>query len=100
VAWGVDQVYEEVVPLDFLGDVLEIILIGHVRVEGDGSGLDGDTSILFILARVRKTLFSRLGCGDDTSALDKGVGKGGLSVVDYKSTLSAVAMIGWCRIDG
>ena len=52
-------------------------------VKGDGSRFDRDASILFILAGVRETLLPGFGGGDDTSALDEGIGKGRFSVVDY-----------------
>ncbi len=38
---------------------------------------------MFVLASICKSSFTRLCGGDDTSALDERVGKGGLAVVDY-----------------
>lgn len=83
VTGRVDQVDQELVTIDLLGDILEILLIGQVGIEGDGSGLDGDTTLLFICTRIRKPGFTGLGGRNDTSTLDKGVGQSGLSVIDY-----------------
>jgi len=82
VTGGVDQVDQEVVPFNFLRDIFEIILIRHVSIQGDGGGLDSDASILLILARIRKPSFTSFRRRDDTSTLDEGIGKGGLSMVD------------------
>ncbi len=57
-------------------------------VQGDGSRLNCNASILLVLASIRKSLFSSFGGGDDTCALDKGVGKGGFSVIDYQDKWS------------
>ena len=83
VTGGIDQVDQELGTIDLLGDLLEILLIGELGVEGDGSGLDGDTTVLLIGTGVHVTTLTSLGSGDDTGTLDQGVGKGGLSVIDY-----------------
>jgi len=66
-----------------------------MSVQGDGCRLDGDTPILFVLASIRKSSFTSFCGGDNTSALDKRVGKGGLAMVDYTgktvNTLNLVA---------
>ena len=84
VTGGIDQVDEEVVALDGLGlgDVLDILVL-ELGVEGDGGGLDGDATVLLILTGVGEADLTGLGGGDNTSTLDKRVGKGGLSVIDW-----------------
>jgi len=53
-----------------------------MSIQGDGSGLDGDTSILLIFTSVGKTSFTSFGSRDDTCALHKRVGESGFSVVN------------------
>merc|ERR1719429_566336 len=83
----VDQVDEEaklVRAVSLLGLLLlaEVkILLQHLEVHGDGSGLDGDTSLLLILPGVSGSRLSCLGGGDDTSLGHQGVSQGGLAVV-------------------
>lgn len=44
---GVDQVDQEVVAVGLLSlDVLGVLLLGESGVQGDGSGLDGNTTCL------------------------------------------------------
>lgn len=43
--------------------------------------LDGNASLLLVLAGVGETGFSGLGAGDDTGLRHKGVGEGGFSVI-------------------
>ena len=59
------------------------ILVLQLEVHGDGGGLDGDTTIDFVLSRIREPHVSRLCAGDDTSFGDERVGQGRLSVVDW-----------------
>lgn len=87
VTGRVDQVDQELVTIDLLGDILEILLIGQMGIKGDGSGLDGDTTLLFICTCIRKSGFTSLGGRNDTSTLDKGVGQSGLSVIDYETDI-------------
>ena len=72
-------------------------------VQGDGSRLDCDTSVLFILTGVGETSgecvsllqvkvsippdlrFTSLCCRDNSSTLDKGVGKGRFAMVDVSN---------------
>lgn len=84
VTGGIDQVDQELRAIDLLGDLLEILLIGELGVEGDGSGLDGDTTVLLIGTGVHVTTLTSLSSRDNTGTLDQGVGKGGLSVIDYR----------------
>jgi hypothetical protein len=83
VTWGIDQVDQEVGTLGLLAnDVLDVVLILELTVQGDGSGLDGNTTLLLIGTSVGGTSLTSLGGGDDTGLGEKGIGKGGLSVID------------------
>lgn len=77
----IDQVDQELVTLSLLGDILDVLLV-HLGVKGDGGGLDGDTTILFVLTSIGVSGFSGLCCGDDTGALHQGIGQSGLAVID------------------
>lgn len=83
VTGRVDQVDQELVTVDLLGNVLEVVGVGQVGVEGDGRGFDGDTTFLLILTRIGETGLTSLRGGNNTSTLDQRVGQGRLSVVDY-----------------
>jgi len=54
-----------------------------LSVQGNGSGLDGDTAFLFVGASIGKPGFTSLGGRNDTGTLDKGIGESGLSVIDW-----------------
>jgi hypothetical protein len=81
VTGGVDQVDQELVTLRLLLDVLDVLGI-ELGVQGDGSGLDGDTPVLLVLTSVCESGLSSLGGRDNTGTLNERVGKGGLSVID------------------
>lgn len=83
----VDQVDQEVVLLGLDRDVLEVLGVLELGVQGDGGGLDGDTTLLLVGTSVCETRGSGLGGGNDTGTLDKGVGEGGLAVVDCNGVL-------------
>lgn len=82
VTGGVDQVDQEVGSIVLLLDVLAVLL-EELGVQGNSSRLDGDTTILLILASIGETGLSGLGGRDNTGTLDKRIGEGGLSVIDY-----------------
>ena len=67
--------------LSLLLDGVDLLLLDG-KVHGDGGGLDGDTTVLFVLSCIRKPHIASLGGGDNTGLGDQGVGKGGLSVID------------------
>jgi hypothetical protein len=83
VTGGIDQVDQELVTIDSLGDLLDILGVRELGVEGDGGGLDGNATVLLIGTGVHETGLTSLGSGDNTGTLDQGVGEGGLSVIDY-----------------
>lgn len=57
----VDQVDQELVLLGRDGDVLEILRVLELGEEGDGGGLDGDTTLLLVRTSVGETLLTSLG---------------------------------------
>jgi len=57
----VDQVDQELVLLGGDGDVLEILRVLELGEEGDGGGLDGDTTLLLVGTSVGETLLTSLG---------------------------------------
>lgn len=66
MAWGVDQVDEVGV---FLAIALDVVLV----VEGHSGGLDGDTSLLFVLSGIHISGISGLFFGDNSGLGDEGV---------------------------
>jgi hypothetical protein len=82
VTGGIDQVDQELVTIDSLGNLLKILWVGELGVQGDSGGLDGNATILLIGTGVHETSLTSLGGGNNTGTLDKGVGEGGLSVID------------------
>jgi hypothetical protein len=82
VTGGIDQVDQELVTINSLGDLLQVLGVGELGVEGDSSGLDGNATVLLIGTGVHETGLTGLSGGDNTGTLDKGVGEGGLSVID------------------
>ena len=78
----VDQVDQEVVLGGGDGDVLEVLLVLELGVQGDGSRLDSDTTLLLVSSGIGETSLTSLGGRDNTGTLDERVGEGGLSVID------------------
>ena len=68
--------------LSLLLNSANVILV-DLEVHRDSSGLDGDTTLFFVVTGIRETHVSRLRGSNDTGLGDKGVGEGRLSVVDY-----------------
>lgn len=83
VTGGIDQVDQELVTINGLGDLLKILGVGELGVKSDGSGLDGNTTLLLVLTGIHETGITGLGGGDNTGTLDQSIGEGGLSVIDY-----------------
>lgn len=82
VTGRVNQVDQEVVLLGLDGNVLQVLGVDELSVQGDGSGLDGDTTLLLVGTSIGETSLTSLGGGNDTGTLDEGVGQGRLAVVD------------------
>jgi hypothetical protein len=57
----VDQVDQELVLLGLDGNVLEILRVLELGEEGDGGGLDGNTTLLLVGTSVGETLLTSLG---------------------------------------
>ena len=70
-----------------IGLLLDIgeILLGHLEVQGNGSGLDGNTTVLLILTGVHETGITGTSSGNNTGLGDEGIGKSGLSVIDVSN---------------
>lgn len=83
VTGRVDQVDQEFRAVDLLRDFLEVLLVRELGIQRDGSRLDGNTPVLFIGTGIHETSLSSLSSRDNTGTLDKRVGQGRLSVVDY-----------------
>jgi hypothetical protein len=61
VTGRVDQVDQELVLLGLDGNVLEILGVLELGEEGDGGGLDGDTTLLLVGTSIGETLLTSLG---------------------------------------
>ena len=87
VTGGVDKVDQEVVAtLGLLtNNVLEVLLISKLAVQGDGSGLDGNTTLLLVGTGIGRTSITSLGGGNDTGLGEERVGKGRLAVIDVSN---------------
>ena len=59
------------------------VLLVDLEVHRDSGGLDRDTTLLFVLSRVRETHVSSLCRGNDTGLRYERVRKGGLAMVDW-----------------
>lgn len=57
----VDQVDQEVVLLSLDGDVLKVLYVVELGVQGDGSRLDGDTTLLLVGTGISETSLTSLG---------------------------------------
>lgn len=70
-----------------IGLLLDIgkILLSHLEEQRDGSGLDGNTTVLFILTGVGETGLTSTSGRNNTGLGDEGIGKGGLSVIDVSN---------------
>ena len=67
----VDQVDQEVVLGGGDGDVLEVLLVLELGVQGDGSRLDSDTTLLLVSSGIGETSLTSLSSRNDTGTLDK-----------------------------
>jgi hypothetical protein len=93
VTGGIDQVDQELVAIDSLGDLLKILGIGELGVQGDSSGLDGNATVLLIGTGVHETSLTSLGSGNNTGTLDERVGESGLSVIDCGEEKNQILII-------
>lgn len=83
VTGGVNEVDQEVLAVGLLANnVLDVLGVLKMTVQGDGGGLDGDTTLLLIGTGIGGTGITSLSGGDDTGLGEKGVGKSRLAVID------------------
>jgi len=74
-----------------IDEVDKVSIVGSLSInvvlveEGDTSGLDGDTSFLFIFSGIGVTSITSSLSGDDTGLGDQGVSQSGLSVIDVSN---------------
>ena len=61
VTGRVDQVDQEVVLLSLDRDVLKVLCVVELGVQGDGSRLDGDTTLLLVGTSISETSLTSLG---------------------------------------
>jgi len=61
VTGGVDQVDQELILGGLARNVLKVLRVDQLREQGDGSGLDSDTTLLLIGTSVCETLLTGLG---------------------------------------
>ena len=91
VSGGVDEVDQEVA----LGGLEVRDESGiDVVVQGDGGGLDGDTTGGFVGTGVEETSVTRGFLLDDTGGGDEGVGEGGLAVIDVGNDGHVTDLVG------
>ena len=81
VTWGIDQVDQETLT----GILLLLLVLGELVVQRHTSGLDGDTTVLFVLTGVSETGLTSLVISDNTGLRDKRIGQGRLSVIDMSN---------------
>lgn len=66
-------------------DFLDVIRVLHLEVHGDGSRLDSDTTLLFILTGVHETGLTSTTGRDNTGLGHKRIGKSRLAVIDVSN---------------
>jgi len=81
VAWGVDQVDQELVTVVVALEELHVAFIKLVE-QGDSGGLDGNGSLLLVLSGVGESSLTSSGAGDDTRLGYQRVSQSRLTVVD------------------
>lgn len=81
LTWGVDEI-DQKLGVSYTGG--QFLFVAHLEIKGDGGGFDCDTALLLILSGGHVPHVTGYFLGNNTSSLDKRVGKCGLSVVDTK----------------
>lgn len=83
VTGRVNQVDKEILSVGLLANnVGNIVVLTKLTVQRDSSGLDGDTTLLFIGTSIGGSGITSLGGGNDTGLGEKRVGQGRLAVID------------------
>lgn len=75
------SVIKELLAFSFLFNSADILLV-DLKVHGNGGGLDGDTTLLFVFSSIGKSHVPGFRVGDDTGFRDQRVRQSGLSVID------------------
>ena len=91
VARRIDQVNQELVSLDLLGNILDIFLVCQMGIQGNGGGLDGNAAVLFVCTRIGETSLAGFGSRDNTGTLNQRIGQGRLSMINYWELASAMS---------
>jgi len=78
VSWGIDQVDKI---FGFSSAVVDVVLVE----KRDTSGLDGNTSFLFIFSGIGVTSITGFSGSNDTGLGNQGISQGGLSVIDVSN---------------
>mmetsp|Transcript_14922 Transcript_14922/g.26360 ORF Transcript_14922/g.26360 Transcript_14922/m.26360 type:complete len:806 (-) Transcript_14922:95-2512(-) len=81
VTGRVDKVDKVIIAIPLALEALEVLL-SHLVVKRDTSGLDGNTTLLLISTGIGQTGITSLLNGHNTSGGDERVGKGRLTVID------------------
>jgi hypothetical protein len=83
VTGRVNKVDKEVLSIGLLANnVGDVVVLAKLTVQGNGSGLDSDTTLLFIGTSIGSSGITSLGSGNDTGLGEKRVGQGRLAVID------------------
>ncbi|KAI6769124.1 hypothetical protein HG531_010228 [Fusarium graminearum] len=83
VTGRVNKVDKEVLSVGLLANnVGNVVVLTKLTVQGDGSGLDSDTTLLFVGTSIGGSGITSLGGGNDTGLGEKRVGQGRLAVID------------------
>lgn len=79
----VNQVDQEVLAVGLLANnVFDVLGVVKMAIQGDGGGLDGDTTLLLVGTSIGCSCITRLCGGNDTGFGKKRVGQGRLAVID------------------
>lgn len=86
VAWGIDQVDQEISAISLLANnILDVLRILELTVQGDGSGLNGNATFLFIRSSICRSSVSSLCSGNNTSLGQERVGQRRLAVINVSN---------------
>lgn len=66
-------------------NVLDVLLLGESAVEGDGSRLDGDTTLLLVGTSIRGASLTSLAGENNTGLGEERVGQSGLAVINVRN---------------
>jgi len=100
VTRGVDEIDEELAAIRILGHVFVSDLIRKdLIIQRDACRFDCDAAIRLILARVRETLITSSGHGNNSSRRDQGVREGGLACESNNKIYAESKRCGRCATE-